>query len=150
MNKHQSQAGFTLIELLTVVGIIGILASLSLTSFMLYRANAAFAVVQRTLQDSRVGVESTLTNPENVPPAVALVNQQVPGSLVDGTARTFLPAIQIPRNISYSVSFDPGCQTGGCQSAFIEARHRYGKRYQQWIRFGDGLYIPVEVVADGW
>ncbi len=150
MRQPHQQRGFTLIELLTVIGILGVLASLAITSFSMYRANAAYSVVQRTLQDARAGVESSLTNPDSLPPAVAVVNQQAPGALADASARTFLPATQIPRNISFTVSFDPGCQGGGCQSAFLEARHLYGKRYQQWVRFGDGLYVPVEVAGDGW
>lgn len=150
MKIRTNQKGFTLIELLTVIAIIGILATLAMSAFSLNRANAAYAVVQRVLQDARVGAEAAVVNPENAPGAVTLVNQQVSGPLTNASAKAFLPAVQVPRSVSFSVSFDPACQDAGCQSAFLEARHTSGKRYQQWIRFGDGIYVPVELAGDGW
>lgn len=147
---RRSQRGFTLIELLTVIGIIGVLSALGLQMFAVYRANAAFAAVQRISRDAQTDAESTLTIPDNVLPSVTLVNQRVPGPLSDGSAHSFMPILQVPRNISFSVSFDPACTTGGCQSAFIEARHLYGKKYMQWLRTGDGYWTNIELDGSGW
>lgn len=150
MKTRSSQKGFTLIELLTVIGILGVLAALGLQSFALYRANAAYAAVQRTTSDGRKDAEASLANPDNPVGTVALVNQRTPGPLTDAGARNLLPIMQVPRNISFSVSFDSGCNVAGCQSAFIEARHLYGKNYIQWMRTGDGYWTLVEMSGSGW
>lgn len=150
MRHNGSQRGFTLIELLTVIGILGVLAALGLQTFSVYRANAAFASVQRSTSDARTDADASLSNPDTVPPSVAFYNQRVPGPLGDPTARTLLPVTQVPRNVSFTVTYDSGCVAAGCMSAFIEARHLYGREYLQWIRTGDGFWASVEMNGSGW
>lgn len=150
MSKKNTEKGFTLIELLTVIGILGVLTGLSLVAFSKYRANAAFASVESTIRDSGTDLIASIINPDTLPGGVAMVNQRVPGPLSDGSAASLLPATKVPRGISFSVSFDPGCNAGGCQSAFLEARHEHGEKYKQWVRFGDGLIVPAEFSGRGW
>lgn len=149
--RNKNSYGFTLIELLTVIAIIGILSYISIAGFHLFRANAAYASVERSLVDARTGVEIAVSNPDNLPPSVGLLTQNTQGTLTDASARNFLPAFQVSRDVSFSMSYDAACDNALCQSAFIQARHRYGKEYAQWIRFGDGLAFTVEHVAGaGW
>lgn len=150
MKLYTRQRGFTLIELLTVIAILGILAALGLQAFSLYRANAAYASVQRTTSDGRIDADATLAMPDNSIASVSLFNQRVPGPLTDSTARALLPVLQVPRNISFSVSYDSSCTAPGCMSAFVEARHLYGKNYLQWVRTGDGYWTSVEMSGSGW
>lgn len=148
--RRNAQCGFTLIELLVVIGILGVLASLGLQSFSVYRANAAFATTQRTVSDARTDAEGSLANPDILVASVASTTQKEPGPLADAAARAFLPATTVPRNIALTVSFDSGCLEAGCQSAQIQARHLYGRRYTQWTRFGDGVWTVIELPGDGW
>ena len=143
----RSQRGFTLIELLTVCAIIGILAKISITAIIVYKANAAYSNVQKAVHDVRLAAEAGTLDSDNLPAAVPLTTQQVPGSVANPLARSYLIGMQIPINTSVAVSYDPTCQVGACVSGFAEVRHRAGRKYIQWMRFGDGSDLLVEDIA---
>lgn len=143
----KNSRGFTLIEMLVVVGILGVLAHLALTSLYVYRSKAAYSTLQITMKNTRNAAEASLIDPEHQPPAVALVSQNVPGPLSDPAAAAFLPGMQIPKNIKFQVSYDPACDDGGCVASFVEIKHCSGKEYMQWLRFGDGMDMPLEPIA---
>ena len=149
MNRN-NQRGFTLIELLTVIGVLGVLVWLAISAFSLYRANAAFASVQSTTSGARVDADASLSNPDIVPSTVDFMTQQSQGPLTSASAKAFMPATQVPKYISFSISFDSGCTDAGCNSVFIQARHQYGKKYQQLLRTGDGIWTTVEMDGSGW
>jgi prepilin-type N-terminal cleavage/methylation domain-containing protein len=145
----RNDSGFTLIELLTIIAIIGILSSLALTSFKVYRADAAYTVAESTLRNARSAVEASLNNIDNPPPAVALTSQSAPGPLSDASARAFLPALQLPKNVKLDVFYDPTCVTGACQSEILQVSHCFADEYTRWVRFGDGVDMLLENVAGG-
>lgn len=142
----KSQRGFTLIELLTVCAIIGILAKISIAAVVVYKANAAYSNVQKAIHDVRVAAEAGTVDPDNLPAAVPLTTQNVPGAVSNPLARNYLIGLQIPINTSISVSYDPAC-VGGCVSGFAEIKHCMGKKYMQWIKYGDGSDLVIEDIA---
>lgn len=145
----RQESGFTLIELLTIIGIIGILSLLGVTSFKVYRADAAYSVSETTLRNARSAVEAAINNIDNPPGAVALVSQNSPGPISDANAKAFLPAFQLPKNVKFEVSYDPTCVSGACQSEFLEVSHCFAQEYTRWVRFGDGVDLILEHVSGG-
>lgn len=143
VNNHL-QKGFTLIELLTIVAIIGLLAAISGSAFILYRQNAAMAVMTQLYSDSKQDVESAIAVPDRILPSFSDVSQSESGPVLNASAREVLPAIQIPRKISYTVTFDGTCDSELCISTYIEIHYSSSNRYLTAIRSGDGLWIPVE------
>lgn len=147
----QSERGFTLIELLTVIAIIGVLASLSMSGFSLYKASAAYAVASQTLHGARNALEAALSDPDNPPAAVELDSQEAPGPIADPVARRLLLGMQLPRNVKLSYGYDPTCLDSACAyESYLQANHCSGKEFVRWIRFGDGVEIMLDHVrGDG-
>ena len=143
----RSEKGFTLIELLTVIVIIGILAGLGITSFGVYRSSAAYAVANKTIRDAQISMEAGLTNEDDPPPAVALTTQHVQGPVQDPNAAQLLPAMQLPRQTSFAVSYDPDCLDPGCESASLQVRHCQGDEFVRYVRYGDGAWDYLEHLA---
>ena len=145
-SRSRNQQGFTLLELLVVIGIISLLCYLGLTSFWVYRADAAYSVAQSVLRNSKVSIEAGQTDTSNLPGPVDIV-QTAQGPIQDVAARAYLPNMQLPRNVKFSAQYDPDCLDETCQSDLIEIKHCLGKQYIRWIRFGDGSepqMLPIQ------
>ena len=143
MQRKRSQQGFTLIELLTVVAIIALLASIAISSFLVYRQNAAFGVLQRLGGDVQQNLEISASS-DVLPPAFNADIQLSAGPLVNVNARKVLDAVKLPSQTSFAGRYNPGCQSSGCESAFIELRHQKSVKYLQLLRAGDGVWARVE------
>ena len=141
------EQGFTLIELLTVIGIIGVLAYLGIQSFDVYKSRAAYASAITTLHNTRNALELRQNDQDNPPGAVALTTQAVQGPIIDPSMSGLLPGMMVPNKTNLSVSYDPSCVIGACQSDLIEVDPCLGKEHVQWIRFGDGVDVLLEHIA---
>ena len=139
----RSQKAFTLIELLTVVAIIGILGKLSMSSFYVYRSDAAYSNVQRTLRDMQIAAQAGTLDIDNPPATVPLVSQVDQGPLNDAAARNFLVGFQLPPNMRIQVSYDPVCQTPDCVSGWAQLNHCNATKYVQWLMYGDGSFDTI-------
>ncbi len=144
-----AQKGFTLIELLVIISIIGLLALLGMTSFTVYRSDAAYSVATRTLRDARTAVEASLNNVDAEKAAVNFYVQTQSGPIPDASAALLLPAMMVPRNVKFLASYDPDCDHAGCQSEFLQVNHCFAKTYISWVRFGDGAEFLQENVLGG-
>ncbi len=142
----RAESGFTLIELLTVIGTLGVLASLAITGFSVYRASAAYAGAELTLRSARVALDYALSDADHPPPAIGATSQSIPGPITG--APQLLPGVQLSRNMKMQYAYDPTCIDLSCPwESFIEARHCQGKEYTRWIRFGDGSEVRLEHIS---
>lgn len=149
MNVSNRESGFTLIELLTVVGIIGVLSSLGITSFYVYRSDAAYAVSERLVSDGRQSIEATLNAVDETHPTISNYVQSTQGPITDATAAKVLVGVNVPRKAKIEVSFDPDCDNSGCVMASVQANHCQADEHIKWIRYGDGVDIRLEHLAGG-
>lgn len=147
--RNNRQQGFTLIELLTVIGILGSLAYLGMTSIWVYRARAGYAAAATTLDGARSDLEGSINNPDKAYAAVGLVSQSQVGPLSDSSAHELLPNFRVGRNTKIQVSFDPDCIDSSCTSEYLRVDHCFSSEYVSWSRFGDGENITLERMPGG-
>lgn len=138
-----TQRGFTLVELIVVVAIIGILAKLGITSFTVYRSDAAYANVQRTMRDLQLAASAGTLDIDHLPGAVALTTQNTAGAITNPAASAFLVGFKLPSNMKLQVSYDPACVGNACVSGWAQVNHCSGKQYMQWLLYGDGSYDTI-------
>jgi prepilin-type N-terminal cleavage/methylation domain-containing protein len=143
VSLHNEQ-GFTLIELLTVIGIIGVVSALGLTSFYVYKSDAAYSSAARLVQDSITAVEAAVSIPDQVLPEVPGYVQTDQGQVSDPVARTFLEGIAVPRKMKFQFTYDPTCDSSACVQASVQANHCQAVDYPRWVRYGDGLDVRLE------
>lgn len=144
--KAVPESGFTLLELVVVMATLAALTYLSMNSFVVYRAQAAYSVAAAVLHNAHTAVEASATDSSHMPGPVA-ITQINPGQISDANARTYLPQLVIPVQVKFSATYDPACSNASCMSDFIEVKHCLGKEYLQWMRFGDGVEMTLTHLA---
>jgi prepilin-type N-terminal cleavage/methylation domain-containing protein len=149
MNTINGERGFTLIELLTVIAIIGIVAALGMTSFYVYRSDAAYAVSERLVQDGVRSIEATLNNVDQTFSPISNYTQTVQGTITDPSAAKVLVGLMVPKKSKIEFSYDPTCDNAACVLASFEARHCMSHEHIRWIRYGDGVDVRLEHLAGG-
>ena len=145
--KSPNQNGFTLIELLVAILLIGVLSYLGLTSFWVYRSDAAYSVAQEVMYNSRVTVAAG-ENADSPPPATSFV-QTVQGPITDGNGKLYMPGMELPQEVKLTAQYDPTCVDSSCQSDFLEVRHCLSAEYIQWVRFGDDVETELDNLPGG-
>ena len=140
---RRNEEGFTLIELLTVIGILGILAWLSINSYHTYISSAGYAVAKESLKQAQTALEASFVVPDAVYPNVNF-SQNSQGPLTDASAAAVYPEFQVPRKVGVTLFHDGSCVVASCLAEQIEVRHCRGDKYLYWSRWGDGTEALVE------
>ncbi len=139
----KSETGFTLIEMLVVVLLIAILSYLSMTTFDVYRAKAAYASVESTLHSAVNAAEASQTDAQRLPPAVAWYYQNSQGSPSDPAAAEYLAGLRIPGKTCIWATYNPSCFEMACLSDFVMVAHCMAEESAQWMRWGDGWSATI-------
>jgi prepilin-type N-terminal cleavage/methylation domain-containing protein len=147
--KGRMDSGFTLIELLTIIAIIGVLASLALSSYAIYKNSATFAVIETALQDAQTSFEAGIVDPDNLPASFGLIAQTAAGEMTNPVASSLLPGFRLPRLTKFQVRFDGACANPNDSMGFMQINHCQGKKYLTWERFCDGVIVRLAVDGDG-
>lgn len=144
--KFYLERGFTLIELLVTFTVIGVLAAISVANFSQYRAGAAYASAVQTLNSAQTVLNAQLVE-DAAYAGFTAVTQNSAGPITDAAMGAIFRQLILPTEVSITASYDPTCDTGACQAAYIEVHHCKGQEYVSWSRFGDGVEIRNENIA---
>ncbi len=147
--RRKSEQGFTLIELLVIVSIIAILSALGITSFQVYRSNAAYASSESVLSNARTATQAGLIDEDNLPGAVGFRSLKGQGALSDPAVAALLPGLTLPSNLRFNVFYNPACIDENCVSQLMVSSHCFADQHVMYARYGDGEYIYVPNIAGG-
>ncbi|HMO02804.1 MAG TPA: type II secretion system protein [Oligoflexia bacterium] len=143
------QRGFSLIELIFILLTIGVLASMSITSFNVLKMSTAYQVVATSINQLRLAAESGTIETDSLPSAFS-ITQTTSGPFSDVNAAALFPGFNQTSRTKITAEFDPSCDTGACAFIFTQVQHCNGDRYQEWLRYGDGIDIVLEdLMGDG-
>jgi Tfp pilus assembly protein PilE len=140
----KKEGGFTVLELLTVITTIGVLSTLSITSFYLYRKDGFYSVTESTLRNAKSAFEIGISGSDPSPSSVGLTTQNSRGEISDPTLKTILPGMTLPGNVELQASYNDSCTDSSCDAQYLYVNHCKGKVGASWIRFGDGVDITME------
>ena len=140
---HQ-QRGFTIIELLTVMGLMGVLASTSLSTFHSLKDRSYIAVTQQTVRDSKTALSAALLelSLEDTDSINTVLN--MPGIPSGQDVVRLLPGFRMPQGVELTLENNPLCTTTGCVVHSIVANSCPGKRMSLWERYGDGSEVLLQ------
>ncbi len=68
-----SAAGFTLVEILVVIAVIGLLATIALPQFMIYRSEAVDTAMKSDLRNASIAIEAYFAKQSVLPASLAEV-----------------------------------------------------------------------------
>jgi len=100
-----SESGFSMIELLTVTAIIGVLAQISMTGFVVYRGKAEFAKADSLYRNARTAAAAGEDDLGNAFSLAYTESVDSGGDLVGGLASVF-PALGTPKDVILGASVD--------------------------------------------
>lgn len=145
--RSRSEAGFTLIELITVIGILGVLAGISLQTFGVYRENAFYAASEEILRNARTALDVGRANEENFPARI-LFTQSFTGGRVTGADAALIAPGLTNNNRSYVyVYHNPTCTTGWCLTDYITSRNCKSEEYTYYYRYANGFDSTMDHIS---
>ena len=138
------ESGFTLIELLIVIAILGILSSLMMTSFWIYKERAEYAKAQTLLHQAKTAFE---VGDQDAAPGhtMPLQTSATDGSSLAGPLSDMLPALVMPDQVQLSAIY-ASCANGAPMqlAQFLSINPCKATRRMQWTRFCNGVEIHLE------
>jgi len=145
----QTEQGFTLIELLVTIAILGILASLSIASFILYKENAEYAKGTATLHNARTGLNaSEMDLPEGY--TLAYTESGTGGGDLSGALAQVLPGISLPPSVRVGVELAVCNESSNPmdREAYVVSEPCNSHEEVRWQKFCGGLEVLLEHVAN--
>ena len=149
LGRKNAARGFTMIELLIAIAIIGILASLALTSFTIYREDAEYSKAESDLRNSRTAMEA---GSQDLPDgySLALTYSDITGGVLANPLSEVMPEGASSRDVRLGASYE-SCAGGapGDLNQFIIASSCKANRSISYSRFCNGLEVIIPELPFG-
>ena len=137
--RNKNERGFTLVELLTVVAILGVLAKLALTSFIIYKSKAEFAKAESLYQNARTAAEAGEAD-QGPAFAMAFTESLDTGAPLAGDLRDFFPQVNMPKDVILGASVAPCAGAGLDPYIVISVKACKGEeKHIEYVRFCNGM-----------
>jgi len=147
--RKNAAQGFTMIELLISIAIIGILASLALTSFTIYRQDAEYSKAEADLRNSRTAMEAGSQDLADGYSLALTYSDVVGGVLVDPLAEV-MPQGATSKDVRLGASYE-SCDGGapGDLNQYIIASSCKANKSISYSRFCNGIEVLVSELPFG-
>lgn len=142
MNREK---GFTLIELMVVVFIIGIILQMATAAYNTYKTTANYSVISQGMSDAKKSIAARISS-SGAPSEGVEYSQTGGGKLLNGAARDLMPAFMLSSQVKMDLSYDPTCESAGCEKTSVQLRHCKGVSYITWMQLGDGTEVTQEKI----
>lgn len=142
-----NQSGATMIELLYVIVIIGILASISIVSYSMYKEKAEYAKAEATLRNARTAFE---VGDQDAPDGlnVPITFSGVIGGPVVAPLATILPGAQLSIDVRLGAAYNsctPAVDPATVHQFLIAQPCRAGE-YIAWAKLCNGTELTLHNV----
>ena len=147
--SSRDERGFSLIELLTVIGILGILASLSLSAFSIYRESAEYSKGDATMHSARTALYAgELDLGEDF--TMAYTTSTTTGGALVGPMAQALPGMIMTKDLRLGVEVNACDDSSGPfdRAQFIVAQPCRATRELRYEKFCGGSEVILENVAN--
>ena len=136
----EGEKGFSLIELLVVIATLSALLGITLTSFWIYKEEAAYRVAEQTLRNARTAFE---LGDSEVPDGFAFGATQNAGGSVSGDLAEIMPGMNVPNNVILEATYNNCVDGSGPMdlNGLLTVYPCLANKYTQWTRFCGGLEI---------
>lgn len=148
----REESGFTLIELLCVIGILGILSSLSYGAFRIYMDDAEYSRAEITLRSARTALE---VGEQEAAPGFKVDYETTNtdggaiGSVASSDLADVMPGAVTPKGVRLGVEFLKCTNASGpleINQQIISEPCKSTKQVQ-WTRYCNGIEVYTEEVA---
>jgi prepilin-type N-terminal cleavage/methylation domain-containing protein len=151
--RRNKQRGFSLVEMLSVIATMGALATISIQTFVVYKAEGYYSNSESGMRNAKLALEAGLVNEDRFPAnRVLWTVSDTPGRVTVNDAALIAPGLNNNPNSYIYVYHNTGCVGGGwCLSDWITSRHCGSKEYTYWYRYANGYEQMVSHVdTAGW
>ena len=144
------QRGFSLMELLVVTGILGVLSVLGMMNFNQLREYAYDAALDSAFHDAWISVQTGISYYEEINDNTKKITGIMGEGELTGWKKTFLPGIQVPKDMEMAVVWSPICTLPSCVWLGLWVKHCKTLKYRNLYYLGASYQEFEESIVYNW